>query len=239
MDLWPPVTTPAPPPSSEPPINNGPIFKDYYNGVINNFDQFSTAAPELQDPLAYFYSTTTTTTTENPIIYDPYNLYPKLNKELDQPVQFQFDSELSTSTTTKAPFIYKKITITTTKSPYAFDKFFIRQTEPSLSLINPSSTQSPLQLNYLDTFAKTYQTPVSNVQSFPVSSTESSIISTSISTRNPIFDLYLNRAKTTRSPYNFDNFAEYFKTSTPKPKFAFNLLGSNHSPTIVFNTSAN
>lgn len=63
--------------------------------------------------------------------------------------------------------------------------------------------------------------------------------SSSSSTRNPVFDVYLNRLNsTTRSPYNFDNFAQYFKTSTSKPRYSYNLVGANSQALAVSQTSS-
>lgn len=39
---------------------------------------------------------------------------------------------------------------------------------------------------------------------------------------------------TTRNPYNFDNFSNYFKTTTKNPKYAYNYIGENsfNSPVV-------
>lgn len=52
--------------------------------------------------------------------------------------------------------------------------------------------------------------------------------SSSSSTRNPVFDVYLSRkAATTRNPYDFNNFGIFNKGTTASPKFAQNYFGAN------------
>lgn len=158
-------------------------------------------------------STTTTTTTVRPSTkISPY--YYGLLTHSDK--------------TTKSPFVFNSfLTSSTTKSPFNFGNYF--STSKRSSSPTTTTTRKP-----------TYTTRTTSTRSPYFSSTSSSSSSSHASspTRNPVFDVYLKRlASTTKSPYNFENFAQYFKTSTANPKFSYNLFGanSNNSPS---NTTA-
>lgn len=116
-------------------------------------------------------------------------------------------STKTATTSTSKPIRYSAVS--TTKSPYVFGHYFSTSTSSLLS-------KKP---------------------AVPFSTTTTSPTTTStMSTRNPVFDVYLKRlASTTKSPYNFENFAQYFKTSSANPKYAYNLFGahSNTNATMI------
>lgn len=195
----------------------------------------TTRAPQstknyFNDPFFYRYYTSKSTTE------DPYKYYTHSSTQFDYYSFYDLSSTTTTTTTTQPPskrtispyyfgLNYQKdqktstkfyfnsypttSTTTTTKTPYVYSNYF--STSPSRwTTASPSKT----------TVSTTTVSPT-------VKKSQSSY------TRNPVFDVYLKRlASTTKSPYNFENFAQYFKTSTQNPKFSYNLFGanSNNSP---------
>lgn len=197
----------------------------------------TTRAPQstknyFNDPFFYRYYTSKSTTE------DPYKYYTQSSTQFDYYSFYDLSSTTTTTTTTQpptkrtiSPFYYglnyqkdqktstkfyfnsypTTSTTTTTKKPYVYSNYF--STSPSVPpSAAPTATSKPTTVSYNSPTVKKSQSSY---------------------TRNPVFDVYLKRlASTTKSPYNFENFAQYFKTSTTNPKFSYNLFGanSNNSP---------
>lgn len=171
---------------------------------------------------------------------------------------FYFGLNYFKSKSTRYPSLFKSFTITSTKSPYDFNNFensYLKQSHTTSTTVNPSyviTTHAPQEFqtfttntnplpesrpnaaidnNTSDLYTVQPETQLPSVQP---SSTQKSQPTT---TRNPLFDLYLKRlASTTKSPYNFENYGQFSKTSTVNPKFALNLFGANTN-TATFNTT--
>lgn len=118
--------------------------------------------------------------------------------------------------TTLKPYLRKSTT-----STYPFYKAFTQQN---------SSEYKEIEFNQLQSTSSTMHSPFAHT--IPTKTTTESIQKKSqlrkqfnyaipetnaSSTRNPIFDVYLKRVSlTTKSPYDFGNFKEYFKTTRCK-----------------------
>lgn len=213
------TTTTTPTPTTTKTTRAPQSTKNYFSDPF--FYRYYTSKSTTEDPYKYYtqsstqfdyYSfydlssttTTTTTTTQPPTkrTISPY--YFGLNYQKDQKTstKFYFNSYPTTSTTTT----------TTKKNPYVYSNYFSTSPSTRWTTAYPSAVPT---------------TTTTTTVSPTVKKSQSSY------TRNPVFDVYLKRlASTTKSPYNFENFAQYFKTSTTNPKFSYNLFGanSNNSP---------
>lgn len=157
------------------------------------------------------------------------------------------ESQLSTSSTrpTISPFYYgfnfKKITTIypsyksfTTQNPFGFKEFEFNHLQTTSTTVHtPFAFSFPLTTTTTQsTLSKSAQiastSPLQDHTPLPPDSLASS-------TRNPVFDVYLKRvASTTKNPYDFANFGQYFKTTTTtSTPFSFNLLSAN-SNTAAF-----
>lgn len=125
-------------------------------------------------------------------------------------------------------------TFTTTKNPEEITEFKFNHLQTTSSTVHPPLAHSiPAK-----TFTVTQSTPfISAILSSTISSDHTSSKAIVSSTRNPIFDVYLKRVSlTTKSPYDFGNLAEYFKTTSTIPTptdRSLNLLSANSNPVAL------
>lgn len=201
----------------------------------NNFHQpynsdFTTKRNELTTKIPIPLTTTTTKQSFH------------TERQTINPFYYGFNYKKST---TSYPF-FKSFTFTTTKptkNPYHFNEnSYLNQIQTTSSTVNTSfasyvsSTPSIYSPFVTPTTTTTLNTPIES--SFVINKNPSEnpkIEEVLSSTRNPVFDLYLKRtASTTKNPYNFRSFGQFFKTTTTNPKFAFNLFGANSN---TFNTT--
>ncbi|XP_037032459.1 A disintegrin and metalloproteinase with thrombospondin motifs 1 isoform X2 [Bradysia coprophila] len=187
----------------------------------------------FSDPFFYRYYTSKSTTE------DPYKYYTQSSTPFDYYKFYDLSSPTTTTTTTTQPPTKRTI------SPYYFGLNYQKDQKTSTKFYynsypttstTPTTKKTPyVYSNYFSTSPSTRWTTTTAAPTTTTTTTVSPTAKKSQSsyTRNPVFDVYLKRlASTTKSPYNFENFAQYFKTSTTNPKFSYNLFGanSNNSP---------
>lgn len=214
----------------------------YYNFNKNQQELFS--IPSTEDPFKHFKNFFTSTTIKpNTTKYQKKSEFsfstnkPKTTSTTVSPAQshlstsFQYGINVKKSTTAY-PF-YKSFT---TQNPYEFRDFEFSHSQSTTSTMRSPFVHSK---STKTTTATTQSTPSRSAfipSTFPSEGTTPESI-TSSSTRNPIFDVYLKRVSlTTKSPYDFGNFKEYFKTtstiSTPINRSLVNLLSANSNPAV-------
>lgn len=202
----------------------------------NHHESFS--IPSTEDPFKYFKKFFITTTNKPTTT--------KLQKKND--FNFSTNKPKTTSTTaspahshlstlSQHPNSYYDLDVirSTTVSPFlklftAQNSYKFKDVETIQSKLTSSTVHTPIANSF-----STKTIIVSTQRTPPVSTSDyTSPESNTSSTRNPIFDVYLKRVLlTTKSPYDFGNFREYFKTistmSTPT-KHSLNLLRANSNP---------
>lgn len=215
----------------------------FYNFKTNQHESFS--IPSTEDPFKhfknFFTSTTIQPTTTKRQKKNDFNFptnkpkttsttvspaQPHLPTLSQRPNSFYYGLNVKKSTTAY-PF-YKSFTA---QNPYEFKEFEFNHSQSTTSTVHPLFAHS------FSTKTPTATTQRSAFLSSTISSDYASPESNTSSTRNPIFDVYLKRVSlTTKSPYDFGNFGEYFKTtttiSTPINR-SLNLLGANSNPAMV------
>lgn len=152
------------------------------------------------------------------------------------------------TTAARAPFAFQPYSfstyapsITTSKRPHNivninYSRYFTPSTPgpeidpPNSATIRPSIASSTIA-PYFSPLTTTTTTPPQHTTKNWLSNKNSTTISSA-------YDIYLKRlASTTKNPYNFENFHQYFKTSTSNPKFSYNLFGAN-SNNFALNSTA-
>lgn len=219
----------------------------FYNFKTNQHESFS--IPSTEDPFKHFKNFFTSTTikptttklqkkndfnfptnkqkTTSTTVSPAQSHLPTLSQ---RPNSFHYGLNVKKSTTAY-PF-YKSFIA---QGPYEFKDFEFNHLQSTTSTVHPPVAHSfPTKT----TTTTTQRTPsISAFLSSTILSDYTTPESNTSSTRNPIFDVYLKRvSQTTKSPYDFGNFGEYFKTtstiSTPISR-SLNLLGAN-SNTAAF-----
>lgn len=251
------VTTSAPVPSSSPksspifnnqfnslqpepnPIQSTDPFTPIYDEPNNiRRDPIESTTKRFEpydfDSIIQTSTTITTTTSEHPTI-NPF--YYGINH---------------TKTSTRFPFK----SFSTTKSPYNFDNFhnnYFNDKKTTSTVIPSYFSALVSESTTLHTPHESFTTKTSTI-TIPTTKTRTTTVQPSThssdtaafiysseaplpvfkaqpiitTTRNPVFDLYLKRlSSTTRSPYDFGNFRQYFKTTTFNPRFPNNLFGTH------------
>lgn len=229
-------------PEPNPIQSTDPLFTPIYDepnyirrhpieSTTNRFEPYPHFDPITQT------SKTTTTTPEHPTINPFY--YGIRNTKIS--TRFPFKS----FTTTKSPYNFDnfqnnyfndKKTTSTVIPPY----FVSGLVSESASLHTPYESFTTKTSTNIQTSATTTTTTVqppthsSDTAAFiysseaPLSVYNNNAPPIQSTTRNPIFDLYLKRlASTTKSPYDFGNLGQYFKTTTLNPRFLNNLFGAD------------
>lgn len=226
-----------------PPIEPSSFYK------FNTNQQEPFSIPSTEDPFKrfnnFFTSTTTKPTTTKHQRKTDFHFSTKKPKTTSTTVS-PTQSHTTTTTLSHRPLInsfhygsnakksttaYPFYKLFTTQNPNAFKEFEFEFETTSSTMRSPFAHSS--------TKPKP-RTPATTTQRAPfrsalLTSTISSdhILPESVtsSTRNPIFDVYLKRVSlTTKSPYDFGNFGEYFKTTSttlPPNDRSLNLLGAN------------
>lgn len=176
----------------------------------------------------------TTSTTAYP--FEPF--YP-IQQQSPRPTinPFYYGFNFIKKSTTSYPF-YKFPSIAA-QNPTDLKEFEFNQLQTASSTVSPQFV-APAYFPFTTT--TTESTP--NIESAYAVSTSSPEYAQppdtlqSSSTRNPLFEIYLKRiASTTKNPYDFGNFKQYFKTTTTvQTPYAYNLLGAN-SNTATLNAT--
>lgn len=168
-------------------------------------------------------------------IISPKQAYSTIN-----PFYFGFNFK---KTTTRKPFY--NIPSNANQNSNDSKDFGLNQLQTSSSTVHPQWSLHSISTAHtpLVSFLPLTMTTSSNAANEPTiaeiktSSPESNQFLTSF--RNPVFDIYLKRvASTTKNPYNFGNFGQYFKPTTTIPTpFSLNLLGASNN-FATFNTTS-
>lgn len=216
----------------DPPIDPSSFF----NFHTSQQEPFS--IPSTEDPFKHFKNYFTSTTTKPPMTrsrkqfeFGFFTNKQKATSATISPIKSQqFTSSISP---TNNPFYYgidfKKITPTynafTTQNPFAFKEFEFNYMQTTSTTVS-----TPFAFSFPSTTTTTTQSTPSKSASLAITSPpDHTELSLPPSTRNPVFDVYLKRiASTTKNPYDFANFANYYKstTSTSTP-FSYNFLDMN------------
>lgn len=228
-------------PSTEDPFRH---FKNFFTSTTTKTTTSKPTIAKFHNQFAFDLLTDKQKTMTTSTIYPFESIIPTSSpRPTINPFYFGFNIKSTTpKTTTNFPF-FKFNSVSTTKNPYDFREFEFNHLQTTPSTISPKfaqysipTLQTPLFLQFTTTTMPTTTTKKSQSTSietqapFATKSTEypkSEPISTT--TRNPVFDIYLKRvASTTKNPYDFGNFGQYFKkTTTIHTPFSFNLFGSN------------
>lgn len=223
-------------------INDNNNAKDNSYNSNNNQNQHTDHNQHNHNnynPYNFDYSSSTTTTPPPPPPPPPPStpitatIQTASNRPTISPFYYGLDYYKKQKTTTTLAPLFNSFATSSTNNPYEFNNFensYFNQLQKTTSTIKPSSYY---------TYTTTPPTPP---PAPPIDSTAEAIAayynSQQATTRNSVFDVYLKRlASTTKSPYNFENFG-FFKSSTPNPKYSYNLFGanSNSAPNNVTST---